>query len=115
MERPDGRAPAMFEIPPAAIDSLRVALATDERERAAQLRVTAEHCVASARKSGLRAEELIVAFKRAWHTRPEIANHPNRMAARSVLSELVSACITEYYRDAPPRRVRPRPDDSGAQ
>jgi hypothetical protein len=45
---------------------------------------------------GMRAEELVIAFKQLWTTIPELS--PLRRKARPVVDELVTLCINEYYR-----------------
>jgi hypothetical protein len=60
------------------------------------LRDAARAIAADAAARGLRAEELVIAFKQLWMSTPELS--PVRRRSRTVVDELVTICINEYYR-----------------
>lgn len=62
----------------------------------APLRDATRALAADAAARGLRAEELVIAFKQLWTTIPELS--PIRRHSRPVVDELVTLCIHEYYR-----------------
>jgi hypothetical protein len=51
---------------------------------------------AEARREGMRAEELIVVFKRAWQARPELHTLSREETAR-LLESIITMCVEEYY------------------
>jgi hypothetical protein len=57
-----------------------------------------ELCTA-ARKQGMRAEELIVLFKKTWSERPELRTLPREETGR-LFDSVVSMCVEEFYVDA---------------
>ena len=62
----------------------------------ALLRDATRALAADAAARGLRAEELVIAFKQLWTSIPELS--PIRRHTRPVVDELVTLCINEYYR-----------------
>ena len=60
------------------------------------LRAATRALAADAAARGLRAEELVIAFKQLWTSIPELS--PIRRHTRPVVDELVTLCINEYYR-----------------
>jgi hypothetical protein len=54
---------------------------------------------AAARRQGMRAEELIVLFKKTWAERPELRTMPREETAR-LFDSVVSMCVEEFYSDA---------------
>lgn len=63
---------------------------------AAPLRDVVRVLAADAAARGMRAEELVIAFKQLWTSVPEL--HPLRRQARGIVDELVTLCINEFYR-----------------
>lgn len=62
----------------------------------APLREAAREIAAEAAARGLRAEDLVVAFKQLWTSIPALS--PLRRRGRPLLDELVTLCIDEFYR-----------------
>ena len=60
------------------------------------LRDATRALAADAATRGMRAEELVIAFKQLWTTMPELS--PLRRHSRAVVDELVTLCINEFYR-----------------
>ena len=52
---------------------------------------------AQARRRGMRAEELIVLFKRTWAERPELQTL-SREETGPLFDDMVSLCVEEFYR-----------------
>ncbi len=51
---------------------------------------------AEARRQGVRAEELIVLFKKTWQARPEVHTMSREDTGR-FLEAVVTMCVEEYY------------------
>jgi hypothetical protein len=51
---------------------------------------------AAARQQGLRAEELIVLFKKTWAERPELRTMSREETSR-LFDAVVTLCVEEYY------------------
>ena len=66
---------------------------TDNRDLQAVMR---ELC-AAARQRGVRAEELIVLFKKTWAERPELQRMSREETGR-LFDAVVTLCVEEYYR-----------------
>lgn len=66
------------------------------------LRDVAKRVSSDARAMGLRSEELVVAIKESWASHFDDA-HPARGAKhlQPVVTELITACIEEFYREPP--------------
>ena len=86
-------------------DSLAAALAAlrsaarahaDTRDSSA-LRLSVREMARRARERGLRAEESILELKRLWASMPELGAIPVS-DRRTLLEELVTLCIDEFYR-----------------
>ena len=54
---------------------------------------------AQARRQGMRAEELIVLFKKTWAERPELQALSREETGR-LFDAMVSLCVDEFYRGA---------------
>ena len=54
---------------------------------------------AEARGQGIRAEELIVLFKKTWAERPELQSLSREETSR-LFDAMVSMCVEEYYTEA---------------
>jgi hypothetical protein len=61
-----------------------------------ELRRAIQRSGESARESGLRAEQLIILLKEAWHELPEARRAPHR-GADDVLARVITLCIDQYY------------------
>ena len=53
-------------------------------------------CV-EAHRQGLRAEQLIILFKRTWQSRPELQTGSSNETAR-LFESVVTMCVEEFYR-----------------
>lgn len=50
----------------------------------------------TARQRGMRAEELILLFKKTWSERPELRTMPREETGR-LFDSVVSMCVEEFY------------------
>jgi hypothetical protein len=48
-------------------------------------------------RDNLRAEQLIIAFKEAWHALPEVQRIPRGGERERLLERIVTLCVQEYY------------------
>ncbi|MGI8498897.1 MAG: hypothetical protein ACR2OG_15095 [Gemmatimonadaceae bacterium] len=78
---------------------LRAALATHIRDSSpdGDLRRALRDTCQEARSRGIRAEELLVAFKRMWYDLPEVRATPVGEPRDRLLARVVTMCIREYY------------------
>ena len=77
--------------------AIELALGTDTPDDDQALRDAMQRLCADARRLNVRPEELIVLFKMTWRSHPELRERP-RSDGSSVLEQVVSMCIHEYYR-----------------
>jgi hypothetical protein len=76
--------------------TLTLALQPDGTSRAVALQRAMRALCEEAHRQGMRAEELIVLFKRTWHARPEL-HHMSREENAQLFDAVVTMCIEEYY------------------
>jgi hypothetical protein len=76
--------------------ALELALRPDGGTRSVDLQQAMRDVCAEARRQGVRAEELIVVFKRAWHGRPELQALSREETGR-LLESVITLCVAEYY------------------
>lgn len=76
--------------------ALELALRPPRATASAELQVTMRELCAAARQQGLRAEELIVLFKKTWAERPELRTM-SREETGQVFDAVVTLCVEEYY------------------
>jgi hypothetical protein len=81
------------------IEALRSALARSvtQGNHAAELRDLLCQTAAEARDKGIRAEHLLIALKDIWFSLPELATKTPTDVDHTLLQELISRCIQEYY------------------
>ena len=81
-----------------AMTALRTAIQGQFRQPTADhaLRRALHALCLEARSKDLRAEQLIMVFKRAWHTLPE-SRGPETRKKQAVLDRLITICVEEYY------------------
>ena len=81
-----------------ATTALRSALQGQLRQPSADhsLRRALRALCVEARTKDLRAEQLIVLFKRAWHSLPE-SRGPDTRKKQELLDRLITICVQEYY------------------
>ena len=77
--------------------ALELALRPPQGTGNAELHATIRELCASARRQGLRAEELIVLFKKTWAERPELRAMSREETGR-LFDAVVTMCVDEYYR-----------------
>lgn len=77
-----------------------------------ELRRIARAVSDAAHRASLLPEQLIVAVKDSWGTHPVLLQPEERQEAQWVLTQVVTLCIHEFYRGAPPRA---RKDGDGAR
>ena len=67
---------------------------------------------AMARAAGLLPEELIVAVKKSWGSRHELRAPAQRRRLEEVLTDVITACIDEFYRVEPRAALEPSHRDA---
>lgn len=78
--------------------ALALALNADGDGRNRELQQAMRALCDEARRQGMRAEEVIVLFKKTWHTRPELQRMTREETSRR-FDAAVTMCVEEYYRD----------------
>lgn len=81
----------------AAHRALECALHPDAGTRSVGLQQAIRTLCEEARRQGVRAEELIVLFKKTWAERPELQTLSREETTR-LFDEMVSLCVEEFYR-----------------
>lgn len=76
--------------------ALELALRSPQGTDSSDLSATMRELCAAARQQGLRAEELIMLFKKTWSERPELRTMPREETAR-LFDSVVSMCVEEFY------------------
>lgn len=77
--------------------ALELALRPPQGTGNAELQATIREICASARREGLRAEELIVLFKKSWAERADLRAMSREETGR-LFDAVVTMCVEEYYR-----------------
>lgn len=83
----------------AAHRAMELALQPNRDTRSLDLQHAVRALCAEARRQGMRAEELIVLFKRTWAERPEL-HRLSREETGRLLDATVSMCVEEFYSNA---------------
>lgn len=93
------RTPSRPALEPNTVESLRNALATSvvQGNHVENLRELLCRAAADARSKGMQAEQLLVSLKEIWYSMPEVTNAPSASVENTLLQELISRCIQEYY------------------
>jgi hypothetical protein len=93
------RTPSLPTLDPATLDALRATLArsANHGNHADDLRTVLCAAADEARAKGIPAERLLIILKDLWYALPEVANAPSADVANTLLQELISRCIQEYY------------------
>lgn len=76
--------------------ALELALGPAQAPANAELQATIRELCRAAREQGLRAEELIVLFKKTWAERPELRTKSAEETGR-LFDAVVTLCVEEYY------------------
>jgi hypothetical protein len=93
------RAPSPPSLEPKTVEALRAAFSQsiasgNHSDELHHLLCTAAR---EARDKGIHAEQLLVAMKEIWLSHPDLLAAPRHTTANTLLQELVSRCIREYY------------------
>lgn len=93
------RTPSRPALEPATVDALREALKTSvaHGNHADGLRELLCRAAGDARAKGMQAEQLLISLKEIWYSMPEVTNGSSHSGQNSLLQELISRCIQEYY------------------
>jgi hypothetical protein len=76
--------------------ALELALRPAQGDGNGDLQHVMRELCAEARRRGMRAEALIVLFKKAWSERPELQTMSREETSR-LFDEAITMCIEEYY------------------
>jgi hypothetical protein len=93
------RTPSRPALEPETVDALRKALATSvaRGNHVEGLRDLLCQAASDARSKGMQAEQLLITLKDIWYSMPEVSNATSPAGENSLLQELISRCIQEYY------------------
>jgi hypothetical protein len=93
------RTPAPPDLDPQTVELLRATLqqSADRGVHSDDLRDVLCRAADEARRKGIQAERLLVLLKDIWYSLPHIAGASSADASHTLLQELVSRCIHEYY------------------
>jgi hypothetical protein len=93
------RTPSRPALEPQTVDALRKALATSvaQGNHVDDLRDLLCRAAADARSKGMQAEHLLVTLKEIWYSMPEVTSASSAAVENTLLQELISRCIQEYY------------------
>jgi|RhiMetdeSRZDD1v2_1073273.scaffolds.fasta_scaffold182777_3 hypothetical protein len=89
--------PRAARLTTAAHRALEFALHPDAGSRRVDLQQAIRALCEEARGQGVRAEELIVLFKKTWAERPELQGLSRDETGR-LFDDMVSLCVEEFYR-----------------
>lgn len=93
------RTPSVQTLDPETVSALRAALARSvaQGNHADDLRQLLCHAAEEARVKGIQAERLLIVLKDIWYSLPEVVNASSSVVENTLLQELISRCIQEYY------------------
>lgn len=93
------KTPSSPRLETTTIEALRSALARSvaQGNHEADLRDLLCQTAAEARDKGIRAEQLLIALKDIWFSLPELTSKTPTDVDYTLLQELISRCIQEYY------------------
>ena len=93
------RTPSYPTLDPSTVAALRTVLAQSvvQGNHVDALRELLCHAAEEAREKGIQAERLLILLKEIWYSLPEVANAPSVDVENTLLQELISRCIHEYY------------------
>jgi hypothetical protein len=93
------RTPSSSSLEPDTLDALRRVLAQSARRgnHADELRSVLARAAGEARDKGIHAEQLLLILKDVWYGLPEVATAASRDVETTLLQELITRCIREYY------------------
>lgn len=93
------RTPSRPSLEPETLAALTTALsASAERgNHADDLRDLLYQAAREAREKGIQAERLLLILKEIWYSLPAVSSATSVAAEQSLLQELISHCIQQYY------------------
>jgi hypothetical protein len=93
------RTPSSPSLDPATISALRTTLtqSVTQGNHADNLRELLCRAAEEARGKGIHAEHLLIILKDIWYSLPAVAGAQSGDIAHSLLQDLISRCIHEYY------------------
>jgi hypothetical protein len=93
------RTPSRPALEPETVDALRRTLATSvaHGNHADELHDLLCRAAGDARAKGMQAEQLLISLKEIWYSMPEVTTASSPAIENSLLQELISRCIQEYY------------------
>lgn len=85
----------------AALGALRCGLQAHLRRQRSEpdLRRALRTVCAEAHRRHLRAEQLLILFKQAWSSLPEVEQLPRGIERDELLGRIITVCIEEFYAD----------------
>jgi hypothetical protein len=91
--------PSRSGLDPETVEALRTALTRSVRQgkHAENLRDVLCKAAAESRSKNIQAEQLLLILKDIWYSLPDVVNAPHMGATNTLLQELISRCIQEYY------------------
>ena len=93
------RTPSRPALEPETVDALRSALTTSvaQGNHVDGLRDLLCRAAADAQSKGMQAEQLLITLKEIWYSMPAVTTASSAAVETSLLQELISRCIQEYY------------------
>lgn len=93
------RTPSQPDIDPNTVEALRTVLAKSvvQGNHTDDLRDLLCKAAEEARSKGIPAERLLIVLKDIWYSLPKVANASSTDVENTLLQELISRCIQEYY------------------
>ena len=93
------RSPASPALDEHTVDALRAVLARSVINGAHDTKLRDLLCTTAmeARTKGIQAEQLLIILKDMWHSLPELLAKTSSDVDNTLLQELISRCIQEYY------------------
>ncbi len=93
------RTPSSPTLDPATVAALRTALtrSVTQGNHADDLRELLCRAAEEAREKGIQAERLLIILKDIWYSLPGVAVVSTSNTEQSLLQDLISRCIHEYY------------------
>ena len=93
------RTPGPQSLDPATVGELRTALtrSLETGSHGADLKAVLASCAAEAKRTGLLAEQLLIALKDVWYSLPQVSKQSGNDVQTRLLQQLIARCIQEYY------------------
>jgi hypothetical protein len=90
-----GQSPSVY-LTTATDRTLELALRVEDGTRNLDLQRAMRVLCEEARRQGMRAEELIILFKKTWQARPELQRMSREETSR-LFDSVVTMCVEQYY------------------